>query len=99
MMNTMNWVLAGSMNCAGMLLDGEISTASFLSPLLKNQSGDYANAHRAVIAECDKMLAASEMWDEALGWLLLVGLFVDLLEFIVNWHNNGSGGRCLPSTL
>ena len=59
------------------------STASFLATL-KNQSGDYANAHRAVIAECDKMLAASEM-DEALA--VALEDFVDLLEY---W-NGGNG--------
>jgi hypothetical protein len=33
------------------------TAAKFLAQL-KNQSGDYADAHRALIAECDKMLAA-----------------------------------------
>ena len=35
------------------------TAAKFLAQL-KNQSGDYADAHRAVVAECDKMLAAEE---------------------------------------
>ena len=36
------------------------TAAKFLAQL-KNQSGDYAKAHHAVIAECDKMLSANEM--------------------------------------
>ena len=35
------------------------TTATFLATL-KNQSGDYAYAHRAIIAECNLMLAAHE---------------------------------------
>jgi len=59
------------------------TAAKFLAQL-KNQSGDYAKAHHAVIAECDKMLAASEM-DEALA--VALEDFVDLLEY---W-NGGNG--------
>ena len=45
------------------------STASFLDQLNK-KSGDYANAHRAVVAECDKMLAANEMAEMLRGKVL-----------------------------
>ena len=45
------------------------STASFLDQL-KNQSSDYANAHRAVVAECDKMLSANEMAEMLRGKVL-----------------------------
>jgi hypothetical protein len=46
-------------------------TARFLAQL-KDQSSDYAKAHHAVIAECDKMLSANEMAEmlsDALRWL------------------------------
>jgi hypothetical protein len=45
------------------------TAAKFLAQL-KNQSGDYAKAHHAVIAECDKMLAASEMNRESFRKLI-----------------------------
>jgi hypothetical protein len=45
------------------------TTARFLAQL-KNQTGDYADAHRAVIAECDRMLAAPEMAE------MLLSMFV-----------------------
>ena len=69
------------------------STASFLDQLNK-KSGDYANAHRAVVAEADKMLAASEM-NEALG--VALEDFVDLLEY---WNgNNGAAVDACQHTL
>lgn len=69
------------------------TAAKFLAQL-KNQSGDYADAHRALIAECDKMLAASEM-NEALG--VALEDFVDLLEY---WNgNNGAAVDACQHTL
>jgi hypothetical protein len=45
------------------------TAAKFLAQL-KNQSGDYAKAHHAVIAECDKMLSANEMAEMLRGKVL-----------------------------
>jgi hypothetical protein len=44
-------------------------TARFLAQL-KDQSSDYAKAHHAVIAECDKMLSANEMAEMLRGKVL-----------------------------
>jgi hypothetical protein len=49
------------------------TTARFLVQL-KNQTGDYADAHRAVIDECDMMLAAPEM-AEMLLTIHQIGMF------------------------
>ena len=49
------------------------TTARFLAQL-KNQTGEYADAHRAVIAECDRRLAAPEM-AEMLLTIHQIGMF------------------------
>ena len=58
-------------------------TARFLAQL-KDQSSDYAKAHHAVIAECDKMLSANEMLET------LKSLFEHCAMVHMHWGENSN---------